>query len=57
MEFKVTSRRDDFISLLYMLFHILNNFKTPGLNYSTSDSMRSDEKTNVVFDATKKHKK
>jgi serine/threonine protein kinase len=35
MEFKVTSRKDDLISLIYMLLFILNDFALPGITDET----------------------
>ena len=32
MEFKFTSRKDDMISLCYMLFYMLNDLTMPGFN-------------------------
>lgn len=30
MEFKLTSRRDDLVSLCYLLFYVINGFSLPG---------------------------
>ena len=40
MDFKITSRRDDLISLCYLLFYVLNNFGLPG-NKATFDQDRN----------------
>ena len=53
MNFKETSRRDDLISLCYLLFTLLNDFKYP-CKYDDSidpldDSSFADTKTKYLF--------
>jgi hypothetical protein len=57
MEFKVTSRKDDLISLVYMMLFILNDFALPGINDVTFRQLSNDEDSHAVFTEIKEHKK
>ena len=54
MEFKFTSRKDDMISLCYMMFYMLNDLSMPGFK-SQSTAMR-DADTIKVFKMVKSYK-
>jgi hypothetical protein len=57
MDFKMTSRKDDMISLCYLLFYILNEFEMPGIGLDSLDKLNDDTvDTPQVFKIIKKFK-
>lgn len=43
MNFKVTSRRDDMISLCYILFYLLNELEIPGMSSNDYLSLHQNQ--------------
>ena len=57
MEFKTTSRKDDLVSLCYLMFYILNDSKMPGISTEALRIINSDSSdTPAVFKAVRKYK-
>lgn len=55
MDFKYTSRKDDMISLCYLLLFMLNDLKLPGFDGRDKSIMNAD--TIKLFKIVKKFKK
>ena len=47
MDFQKTSRRDDFVSIAYLLIYLLNKNELPGLDQYVDKFIRSQQKVDT----------
>jgi len=47
MEFQKTSRRDDFVSVAYLLIYLLNKNELPGLDHYVDQFIRSNKEVDT----------